>query len=72
MQVLQGNRSQARPGVLGRGHRLRHLRGGGQTAQRRVEDSVAGRRGERRPTQLDTPVLHTPRPHDAGTVREDQ
>lgn len=31
--------------MLGRGHRLRHLRGGGQAAQQRVEDAVEGRRG---------------------------
>lgn len=43
LQLLQGNSSEARPGVLGRGHCLRHLWGGGQIAQQRVEDSVDGR-----------------------------
>lgn len=51
-QVLQRNGSQAWPRVLGRGHSLRHLRGGGQTTQQRVEDSVERRqrsRGKHRP-----------------------
>lgn len=52
-QLLQGNGSPARPRVLGRGHRLCHLRGGGQAAQQRVAHTVdSGRRrwgGKHRP-----------------------
>lgn len=52
-QLLQGNSSPAGPRVLGRGHSLRHLRGGGQTAQQRVAHTVDGgpprSRGKHRP-----------------------
>lgn len=52
-QLLQGNGSPARPCVLGRGHSLRHLRGGGETAQQCVAHTVDGRRlrwrGKHRP-----------------------
>lgn len=41
-KVLQGDRSPAGPRVLGCGYRLRHLRGGGQVAQQRLEDPIGG------------------------------
>ena len=39
-QVLQGDGPQTGSGVSRRGHRLHHLRGGGEDPQRRLEDIV--------------------------------
>lgn len=40
IQVLQGHRSPAGPGVYGRGDSLHHLRGGGEAPERCVEDRL--------------------------------
>lgn len=42
LQLLQRDSSQAGPCLLGRGHCLRHLWGGGQTTQQCVEDPAVG------------------------------